>query len=128
MYEVNPEFVLTANGQSKLRKHEEGLAPTWKRVTVEKTKTGQSRAYADGIDEAFITFEGGTTSTRSGYDCTFAIRYTESQVKALTQVMVRGFCENPTHGLHARLEVCEIVNEGPFSQTWRVVVRTPNCD
>jgi hypothetical protein len=62
-------------GDGVLRRRPEEIETqsSWQRITIETVQAGQPRAYADTVYEYLVTFEGGTPSTRPGWDLPFAI-------------------------------------------------------
>lgn len=99
----------------------------WNRVTVEHIYAGQTRLYAGSVWEARILIEGGTPSTREGFDVPFATKIKEDRVKLLTKALVHEFSDSETPAWHEpKLASLEIESEGTTYRIWRAKI-TQEC-
>lgn len=63
----------TATAGNTLVKHPAGQPRrAWRCIWIDLVRGGQPRAYADTVDEFHVTFEGGTPSSKEGWDLPFA--------------------------------------------------------
>lgn len=149
---VTPEIMQTP-ANNYLVKHPDRMPVTWRRVTIETVRSGQSRAYADSIYEYLVTFEGGTKSAKEGWDLPFAImpfpepydpgttvisgptqEEREEQhwekIRRIMKVLVHDWSsEKDSRGMgDTYLDTLGVYDNGPAHTTYRIVVITPYMD
>jgi hypothetical protein len=107
-------------------------------VTIQRIRSGQSRPYADSVDEAIIFCHQPNSLTTNA---PMVRSITRDEAKTLARIFVGKWTEPVTHGLDTKLEVLEPLKnpcgleeyenragEEPRASTWRVVIRQPYND
>jgi len=150
---ITTQEIMQTVGKNYLVKHPEGMPTMWRRVTIEYVRSGQLRPYADFVYEYLVTFEGGTKSSKRGWDLPFATLPLPTPYDPNTKVIagptneereqqhwerMKTILRHLVHDWHSEkadrgfgdtyLDTLEITDHSPTHTTYRLVIVTPYMD